>query len=141
MKEKTKYFKKRILQQLNSPPKDDTPEGKSLKYSKSMDNFQLAKLLSPLKEQKEATREDNSLWNDKTQVGGHHRLQKEIDSLREELQFYRRKVEKLDQGHRTGSPIVRVQEREALVEEQFAYRLREKGLEMEEMRGRLRYYE
>jgi hypothetical protein len=44
------------------------------------------------------------------------------------------------EGHRTGG-AGRLEERETLVEEQFAYRLREKGLEMEEMKGRLRYYE
>jgi tRNA A22 N-methylase len=43
IREKTKYFKKRVLQQLNNQSKIEAQHSKekTLKYSKSLENFQM----------------------------------------------------------------------------------------------------
>jgi|JI9StandDraft_2_1071091.scaffolds.fasta_scaffold915066_1 hypothetical protein len=42
IREKTRYFKKKVLNQLGSPrAKDDAEKEKTLKYSKSVENFQM----------------------------------------------------------------------------------------------------
>jgi len=71
VKEKTKYFKKKIIEQMNyQSVLDNKKEGrinseskeKTLKYSKSMDNFELVQQMSKLKQSKD----EESFCNEKT---------------------------------------------------------------------------
>lgn len=126
---KTKQFKKKIIEQFarNAPEREQQSKDKTLKYSKSMENFDVAQLIHNKARQK-AEEEDS--WQDRTEV--HHRssnvrLQKRIEELEYELSEYHRKFERLEtvKNASTMSQLYnRLGQQEGMFQQKLAFKLR-----------------
>ena len=98
IKEKTRYFKKRVLQQLNTQSKEaSNSREKTLKYSKSLENFQMLQNKGQPPPKPLLKTSDEELWADRTEIQGRSQVKLEqlVEQLREEVELYRKKVSHL----------------------------------------------
>lgn len=143
IKEKTKVFKKKVLYQLNSPSRieNESSKEKTLKYSKSVENFQM--LPTELEQQQKVLvkNEEEDFWANRTQIQAKNqpRLEETVDFLREEVQTYKKRITLLENP--TNILTYKLGEQQTLFEQEMALKIKERGIEIEELKGRLKYFE
>ena len=96
IKEKTKVFKKKVLYQLNSPSRieNESSKEKTLKYSKSVENFQMLPTEPQPQKKVLVKNEEEDFWANRTQIQTKNqpRLEETVDFLREEVQTYKNRI-------------------------------------------------
>ena len=133
--QKTLLFTKQVERRSSSPEQEnEASQRRTLKHCRSTGNFSTTKGLG-VKEVSECSELDGTISRDQQVV----RQQREIDQLREGLALLR-EVQGGD-SLKVLAGRLKVREVEEGYEKQAGMRVREKGLELEEMKGRLKYLE